>query len=72
MVTHDGKIAHIEPYEEDAYGFHTVAFNIMNTCGLKFTPGQIGNKPVDSFVYFPIEFSILSVKTGFLWTFKHF
>lgn len=57
IVTHDGKLTHIEPDEEDENGFHTVAVNIMKTCGLKFTPGEIDNKPVDSLMYFPIEFS---------------
>ena len=56
IVTHDGQVKHIEPYEEDEYGFHTVAAEIIRTCCVTFEPGILEGKPVDSWVYFPIQF----------------
>lgn len=56
IVTSDGGIKHVEPYEEDEYGFYKVAVDIISSCGLKFFPGTLEGKPVDSWVYFPIEF----------------
>ncbi len=52
----DGKIRFVEPHEEDEDGFHMVAVDVIQNCGFQFTPGTIEGQPVDSQVYFPVEF----------------
>jgi len=53
----DGTIIYTEPYEEDEYGLYKVALDVVEKCGLKFKPGTLDSKAVDSWVYFPVEFS---------------
>jgi hypothetical protein len=57
ILKSDGTIAHAEPYEEDAQGLYKVAVEVVEKCGLKFKPGTMEGKAVDSWVYFPVEFS---------------
>ncbi|MCU0398869.1 MAG: energy transducer TonB [Cyclobacteriaceae bacterium] len=57
IVKADGTIIHTEPYEKDDYGLYKVAVEVVEKCGLKFKPGRLDGKAVDSWVYFPVEFS---------------
>ena len=56
IVSSEGIISNVEPYEKDELGLYKIATDIIATCGLKFSPGQIEGKAVSSLVYFPIEF----------------
>jgi hypothetical protein len=56
IVDVNGKISHVEAYEEDEDGLYKVAVDIVQNCGLHFQPGTIDGKTVDSWVYFPIKF----------------
>lgn len=56
VLQKDGKIEFVEPHEKDEEGFFRVAIDIIQHCGLQFSPGKIEGKPVESEVYFPIEF----------------
>ncbi|WP_281541581.1 hypothetical protein [Maribacter aestuarii] len=56
LLQNDGEIRFVEPYEEDKDELYKVAIDIINSCGFKFIPGMIAGEPVDSQVYFPVEF----------------
>ena len=56
LLTRDGAINFVEPYGEDDIALQRAAIDIMKNCGIQFVPGEIGGKPVDSQVYFPVEF----------------
>lgn len=56
IVSESGQISHLEAYEKDEYELYKIALDIMSTCGIEFSPGQIAGKDVSSWVYFPIEF----------------
>lgn len=56
IVSANGNLSHVEPYEEDEPGFSKVAVDIISNCGLQFKPGKIDGVEVDSWVYFPIQF----------------
>lgn len=58
ILTVEGNIKFVKPYEKDEFGLYKIAVDIINNCGLKFTPGMINGKLVDSEVYFPVEFSL--------------
>lgn len=58
VLTTDRKIKFLSVYEEDEYGLHEVAKDIINTCKLGFLPGELDGEPVDSEVVFPITFVI--------------
>jgi hypothetical protein len=57
IISPDGSISHVEPYEPDETGLHVIAVDIILNCGLKFTSGEIAGEPVSSLTYFPIEFN---------------
>lgn len=56
IVSENGKISHIEPYEIDEQGYYEIAVDMISSCGIEFTPGEIGGNPVSSLVYFPVSF----------------
>lgn len=56
LLRKDGTIGYIEPYKKDDSGFHLVASDIIQNCGFQFQPGIINGQPVDSQVFFPVEF----------------
>ncbi|GAB5527844.1 MAG: hypothetical protein Roseis2KO_57160 [Roseivirga sp.] len=58
IVTEDGSMEYLKAVEEDANGFHKVALDIVQNCGLKLVPGKIDGKAVASQTYFPITFRI--------------
>lgn len=57
IISDAGEVNYIEPYEEDEYGLFKVAIDIISSCGIKFKPGQIAGKPMNTLVYFPIDFA---------------
>jgi hypothetical protein len=58
VLTTEGTIKFVKPYEKDEHGLYQIATDILNNCGLIFIPGKIDGKPVDSEVYFPVEFNL--------------
>ena len=56
IIGADGKISNAEPYEKDPGELYKIAVDILLSCGLEFHPGEIGSKPVSSWVYFPVTF----------------
>lgn len=58
VVKEDGSMEYLKAVEEDANGFHKVALDIMQNCGLKLVPGKMDGKAVASETYFPITFRI--------------
>lgn len=56
LVSANGQIMQATPYENDDHGFYKTALDIVENCGLKFSPGQIDGVAVDAQVYFPIGF----------------
>jgi hypothetical protein len=58
IVTADGKIQHVHPYEKDDYGLHKIAVDVVKNCGIEFTPGEIDGKPVSSEFYMIVGFNI--------------
>ncbi|WP_405207124.1 hypothetical protein [Aquimarina sp. LLG6339-5] len=56
LLQKDGEIKFIAPYEKDENGFYKVGIDVIKNCGFQFDPGKIQGKPIDSEVYFPIEF----------------
>lgn len=56
IVSDQGVVSHITPYEEDEYGYYEIAVDIISSCGLEFNPGEIAGEPVSSLVYFPVSF----------------
>ncbi len=56
IVSDVGKISHIEPYEQDEFGYYKIAVDIISNCGLEFIPGQIKGENVSSWLYFPVNF----------------
>lgn len=57
IVSETGAIDFMEPYEEDEYSLHNTAMDILQNCGIKFMPGEIGGKPVKTLIYFPVDLS---------------
>ena len=57
IVTKDGTLKFIAPYQKDEMRFYRIAVDIVKNCGLEFKPGLIDGKAVNSEVYFPVEFS---------------
>lgn len=58
VVSNTGAINYTSALDDDAYGLGKIAVEIINTCGLEFTPGLIRGKPQGSEVYFPVEFRL--------------
>lgn len=56
IITKKGEMKHLRAFEEDEYGFHKVAIDIIESCNINFVPGQIDDYPVSAFTYFPITF----------------
>lgn len=56
LLLKNGEIKFVEPYQEDLNSFYKVAVDIIKNCGFQFNPGMIAAEPVDSQVYFPVEF----------------
>jgi hypothetical protein len=56
ILSDEGKISNIEPYEADEQSYHKIAIDIVSSCGIEFKPGEIGGEPVSSLVYFPVNF----------------
>lgn len=56
IVSDQGAVTHIAPYEEDEQGYYKIAVDIIASCGLEFNPGEIAGEPVSSLVYFPVSF----------------
>lgn len=56
LLQKGGEIKFVEPYEEDKDGLYKVAVDVIESCGFQFSPGMIAGEPVDSQVYFPVEF----------------
>ncbi len=58
IVKENGSMEYLKAVEEDANGFHKVALDIVQNCGLKLVPGKIDGKVVASQTYFPVTFRI--------------
>jgi hypothetical protein len=56
LIQKNGELLFIEPYKEDEDGFYKIAVDIIQNCGFQFIPGKINNEPVNSQMYFPVEF----------------
>ncbi|HNR73282.1 MAG: hypothetical protein UZ12_BCD005002107 [Bacteroidetes bacterium OLB12] len=57
IVSANGDLKYMEPYEKDKHELYKVAMTIISGCGINFIPGQIAGKNVDTLVYFPVDFS---------------
>ncbi|MEX0995924.1 MAG: hypothetical protein WDZ45_02610 [Flavobacteriaceae bacterium] len=55
IVNTNGTLSHITPYEKDALGLYLHGVDLLENCGLKFSPGEIDGTPVTSEIYFPLD-----------------
>ncbi|MBT1699641.1 hypothetical protein KK083_22270 [Fulvivirgaceae bacterium PWU4] len=58
VVTAEGEIKNIRAHKKDPYDAYQVAIDIIKTCGLKFVPGEIDGKRVDSEYSVAVHFQI--------------
>jgi|GEM_PF-3201433 len=55
LLTSKGEVRYVAPYGRND-DYYVTAADIINNCGFDFKPGKIAGKPVDSQVFFPVNF----------------
>ncbi|GAB5399279.1 MAG: hypothetical protein Aureis2KO_08640 [Aureisphaera sp.] len=56
VLTKNGEIKYVEPVDMEHPELNTIALDILNSCSMQFTPGEINGRPVSSLTYLPVEF----------------
>ena len=56
IINDKGELLFPKPYDNTNRELSMIAIDIIQKCGLRFIPGEIGGKKVSSMVYFPIKF----------------